>query len=175
MDPKRTVFWLWISILIFAASNSVVAKIGQLGAMHPINGRNPISFCNLFFAGNLIAGITLLAVYRKDWHPDSIKAVPFKIWCSMLLIILMSGVVAPAFFFIALMMTEVTNVVLISTLDVPLSLIFAFLMFRERPGGFGAVGALVSTLGIVAIFMLDQQPMEHKEKHSKFQAALLLP
>jgi len=167
MEPKRTVFWLWISILIFAASNSVVAKIGQLGAMHPINGHNPISFCNLFFAGNLIAGITLLAVYRKDWHPDSIKAVSFKTWCSMLLIILMSGVIAPAFFFIALMMTEVTNVVLISTLDVPLSLIFAFLMFRERPGGFGAVGALVSTLGIVAIFMLDQPPMKHKEMMMK--------
>lgn len=85
----------------------------------------------------------------------------------MLLIILTSGVIAPAFFFITLMMTEVTNVVLISTLEVPLGLIFAFLMFREQPGGFGAVGAFVSTLGIVAIFALDQPTMEHKEMMMK--------
>ncbi|MCB1110893.1 MAG: DMT family transporter [Chlamydiia bacterium] len=162
MDTKRTVFWLWISIIIFAASNSVVAKIGQLGTMHPINGRNPISFCNLFFAGNLVAGITLLLIYHKDWQFSVLRQISFKVWCSMLLMIFASGVIAPAFFFLALMMTEVTNVVLISTLDVPLSLIFAFLMFRERPGGFGALGALVATLGIVAIFALEQPPMEHE-------------
>lgn len=162
METKRTAFWLWISIIIFAASNSVVAKIGQLGAMHPINGHNPISFCNLFFAGNLVAGITLLLIYRKDWQLQALKRYPWKVWCSMLLIILMSGVIAPAFFFIALMMTEVTNVVLISTLDVPLSLIFAFLMFRERPGGWGALGALVAMLGIIAVFALDQPPMKHE-------------
>lgn len=163
MEPKRTIFWLWISIIIFAASNSVVAKIGQLGTMYPVNGHNPISFCNLFFAGNLIAGITLFVIYRKNWHLAFIKAISFKVWCSMLLIILISGVIAPAFFFIALMMTEVTNVVLISTLEVPLGLIFAFLMFREQSSGFGAVGAVVSTLGIIAIFAFDQPPMEHRE------------
>jgi len=161
MEPKKTTYWLWISIIIFAASNSVVAKIGHLGAMHPINGHNPISFCNLFFAGNLVAGITLYLIYRKDWRFDVLKGYPCKVWSCMLLIILMSGVVAPAFFFIALMMTDVTNVVLISTLDVPLSLIFAFLMFRERPGGYATVGALVATIGILVIFLLQQPPMQN--------------
>ena len=159
---RGVTFWLWISILIYAASNSVVAKIGQVGAMHPINGHNPISFCNLFFAGNLIAGITLFLIYRKEWRIDTLKQFPFKSWFFMFLIILMSGVLAPAFFFIALMITDVTNVVLISTLDVPLSLIFAYLMFRERPKIFGAIGALLATIGILAIFLLTQPPMENK-------------
>lgn len=159
---KSVTFWLWVSILIYAASNSVVAKIGQLGAMHPINGHNPISFCNLLFAGNLIAGITLFLVYRKDWRFDIIKATPFKDWICMFVIILMSGVLAPAFFFIALMTTDVTNVVLISTLDVPLTLIFAFLMFREKPSHYGFWGALVATLGIVAIFALNTGPMTNE-------------
>lgn len=157
---KSTRFWLWISILIFAASNSVVAKIGQLGAHHPINGHNPISFCNLLFAGNLLAGITLFIIYRKDWRLSVLKQYPFKVWLYMFVFILMSGVLAPAFFFIALMITEVTNVVLISTLDVPLGLLLAYVMFRERPTGFSIVGALVSTIGIIAIFALNQPPME---------------
>lgn len=156
---KSVTFWLWISILIYAASNSVVAKIGQIGAMHPINGHNPISFCNLLFAGNLIAGLTLFIIYRKDWRFDLLKGTPFKDWVSMFFIILMSGVVAPAFFFIALMITDVTNVVLISTFDVPLSLIFAFFMFREKPNKYGFLGAFIATIGIVAIFILEKAPM----------------
>ncbi len=159
---RSVTFWLWVSILIYAASNSVVAKIGQLGAMHPINGHNPISFCNLLFAGNLVAGITLLIVYRKDWRFDVIKTTPFKDWVCMFFIILMSGVLAPAFFFIALMITDVTNVVLISTLDVPLTLVFAFLMFREKSTFFGFLGALVATIGIIAIFALNTGPMNNE-------------
>lgn len=159
---KSTRFWLWISILIFAASNSVVAKIGELGAHHPIHGRNPISFCNLFFAGNLLAGITLFIIYRKDWRFSILKQYPFKDWFCMFVLILMSGVLAPAFFFIALMITDVTNVVLISTLDVPLGLFLAYLMFREKPTGFSIIGALVSTVGIIAVFALNQPPMERE-------------
>ena len=86
---SHTLIWLWISILIFAASNAVVAKIGELGAMHPTqSGHNPISFCNLFFAGNIIAGITLFIVYRKDWRPREIRGIPCKIWICMLILIL---------------------------------------------------------------------------------------
>ena len=157
---KHYRLWLWISILIFAASNSVVAKIGELGAAHPIHGRNPISFCNLFFAGNLLAGITLLFLYRKDWSLTALRQHSFKTWVSMFFLVLMSGVLAPAFFFIALMLTEVVNVVLIATLDAPLGLLFAYLMFREKPSGLPIVGALISTVGIVLIFVLYQPPME---------------
>lgn len=159
---KSVTFWLWISILIYAASNSVVAKIGQLGAMHPINGHNPISFCNLFFAGNVVAGSTLLLIYRKEWKLDTLKQFSLNAWISMFLVIIMSGVLAPAFFFIALMITEVTNVVLISTLDVPLSLIFAYLMFREKPDRLGIFGAFIATIGIFAIFFLEQPPMKNQ-------------
>jgi len=157
---KSTRFWLWISILIFAASNSVVAKIGELGAHHPIHGNNPISFCNLLFAGNLLAGITLFIIYRKDWRLSILKQYPIKDWFYMFVLVLMSGVLAPAFFFIALMITDVTNVVLISTLDAPLGLLLAYLMFREVPTKFSIVGALVVTIGVIAIFALNQPPME---------------
>ena len=56
---------VWASILIFAASNSVVQLLTDLGAMHPIEGRNAISFCNLLFVGNLCACVTLVAIFRN--------------------------------------------------------------------------------------------------------------
>ncbi|MCB1067348.1 MAG: DMT family transporter [Simkania sp.] len=158
-----TLFWLWISILIFAASNAVVAKIGELGAMHPTpSGHNPISFCNLFFAGNVLAGITLLIVYRKNWKLNELKQVPLKLWICMLVLILFAGVLAPAFYFMALMLTEVTNVVLISTIDVPLSLFFAYLFFREKARLTAVLGALIAFGGIILIFFLNQPPMENR-------------
>ena len=158
---QTTLIWLWISILIFAASNAVVAKIGQLGALHPTPlGHNPISFCNLFFAGNLVAGITLLIVYRKSWKLNALKSIPCKSWVCALILILFGGVLTPAFFFIALMLTEVTNVVLISTIEVPLALLFAFLFFREKALPTAIIGALIAALGIILIFLL-KQPMGH--------------
>ncbi|WP_420420673.1 DMT family transporter [Simkania sp.] len=158
-----TLFWLWISILIFAASNAVVAKIGELGAMHPTaSGHNPISFCNLFFTGNLLAGITLLIVYRKNWRLSELKQVSLKMWICMFVLILFAGVLAPAFYFIALMLTEVTNVVLISTIDVPLSLFFAYLFFREKARPLAILGALIAFGGIILIFLLNQPPMENR-------------
>lgn len=156
-----TLFWLWISILIFAASNAVVAKIGELGAMHLTpTGHNPISFCNLFFAGNMVAGITLLIVYRKDWRLNELKEVPISIWIYMLVLILLAGVLSPAFYFIALMLTEVTNVVLISTVDVPLSLLFAFLLFREKARVTAIIGSLIAFGGVILIFFLGPSPIK---------------
>lgn len=156
-----TIVWLWISILIFAASNAVVAKIGEIGAMNLTpNGHNPISFCNLFFAGNLVAGITLLIVYRKNWNAAELKGISSKIWIYMFTLILLAGVLSPAFYFIALMLTEVTNVVLISTLDVPLGLLCAFLFFREKARITAIVGALIAFAGIALIFLLAPSPMQ---------------
>lgn len=48
--------FLWFSVLVFAASNSVVRLLSDLSAQHAIDGRNAISFCNLLFAGNACAG-----------------------------------------------------------------------------------------------------------------------
>ena len=58
--------YLWIAILIFAAAASVVARLVEIGEANLIDGRNPISFCNLLFAGNLVAALTLLALYHRD-------------------------------------------------------------------------------------------------------------
>ena len=65
--------YLWIAILIFAAAASVVARLVEIGEANLIDGRNPISFCNLLFAGNLVAALTLLALYHREWRPARLR------------------------------------------------------------------------------------------------------
>ncbi|MCP5490392.1 MAG: DMT family transporter [Chlamydiales bacterium] len=158
-----TLIWLWVSIVIFAASDAVVAKIGELGALYPTpNGQNPISFCNLFFAGNLLAGISLFIVYRKHWNPAELSQISLKLWICMFLLIILSGVLAPAFYFLALMLTDVNNVVLISTVEVPMTLLFAYIFFREKALPSAIIGALVAFGGIVLVFLINQSSMENR-------------
>ncbi|MGJ3252049.1 MAG: EamA family transporter, partial [Elainellaceae cyanobacterium] len=52
--------YLLLAVLIFAAANSVTRKLTELGAQYLVEGRNPISFCNVLFVGNLCALIALI-------------------------------------------------------------------------------------------------------------------
>lgn len=62
-----------LAIIIFAASSSVIRKLTELGAQHLIDGRNPISFCNVFFAGNICALLLLILIYRQQWTAQNLK------------------------------------------------------------------------------------------------------
>jgi drug/metabolite transporter (DMT)-like permease len=57
--------YLLLSVLIFAADNSVMRKLTDLGEQNLIDGRNPISWCNILFVGNLCALVALLLLYGK--------------------------------------------------------------------------------------------------------------
>ena len=151
---------LLIATIIFASANSILAKIGHIGAHHLIHGRNPISFCNVLFAANLIAGLTLLAVHRKAWRPSQLAKIRPRDWWMMSALSLFSGVLGPALFFVGLMLTEVINVVLISTLDIPLALLFGYLISKEKAPWASIVGALLALIGVGVAFFL-RAPDEH--------------
>jgi hypothetical protein len=42
---------IWIAILIFAAANSIVSMLVDIGAANKIDDRNPVSLCNILFVG----------------------------------------------------------------------------------------------------------------------------
>ena len=63
--PKA--LYLWLAVVIFATSNSIVKILIDLGSQNAIDGRNPITFCNLLCAGNLCAALALLVIYRRQW------------------------------------------------------------------------------------------------------------
>lgn len=158
--PRRqhylSLLLLWIAIIIFAAANSVIAKLGLLGAHHLVNGRNPISFCNVLFAGNILAGLALLGIPRKSWNRGMLSQLTGMNWLNMLILAILSGVIGPTLFFLGLMLTDVINVVLVSVLDIPLTLILAWIILKERPSVGSTIAALLALCGIVVEFFLHQ-------------------
>ncbi len=147
--------YLWIAILIFAAAAPVVARLVEIGQAHLIHGRNPISFCNLLFAGNLVAALTLFAVTQREWRPSRLRRLSRRQWLIQTVLALTSGAIAPAMMFTAISRTSVTNIVLIETIEIPLVLLLAWIFYREKSSGTAVVGALCAVTGVATTLFLQ--------------------
>jgi drug/metabolite transporter (DMT)-like permease len=133
--------YLWLAVVLFAASNSIVKILIDLGAQHSIDGRNSITFCNLLCAGNMCAVIALFVIYRKQWTFKKLRSLSLTDWISLLALALMTNTFAPWLFFVALDTTMVTNVVLVAQIEPPLVLALSWLILGERLGLWSALGA----------------------------------
>ncbi len=147
--------YLWIAVLIFAAAASVVARLVEIGEANLIEGRNPISFCNLLFAGNLVAALILLALNHREWRPGRLRTLSRRQWTVQTVLALTSGALAPAMMFTAISRTSVTNIVLIETIEIPLGLFLAWILYRERSSLSAVLGALCALGGVAATLVLQ--------------------
>ncbi|AOX01136.1 hypothetical protein BJP34_18320 [Moorena producens PAL-8-15-08-1] len=152
--------YLLIAILIFAAANSVIRKLTELGADNLIDGRNPISFCNVLFVGNLCALLALIAIYGRQWNFRSLRQLSGTDWLGLLGVAVLSGALAPSLIFIALERTAVNNVVLIGRIEPPLALALSVLLLKERVNRWVIAGAIVSFIGVILTIVL-QPPQEN--------------
>ncbi len=152
---------VWVSLLIFAASNSVVVLLSQLGAMHLIEGRNAISFCNLLFVGNLCAFFSLSAIYWRSWTRENLSRLSARDWINLLIVASLSGALAPTFIFFALEKTTVTNVLLMGRIEPPLLLLCSAVFFKEKVDRWATIGTLITIAGALVIFGLQykEDPM----------------
>ncbi len=94
--------YLWLAIIIFGASSAVTRKLTNIGSQHLIDGRNPISLCNVLFVGNLCALIVLLVIYRKQLNRILFKQLSRQEWISLIGVAILSGAIAPGLIFQAL-------------------------------------------------------------------------
>ena len=147
--------YLLIAILIFAASNSITRRLTELGADNLIDGRNPISFCNVLFVGNLCALLALVIIYGKEWHPSSLNRLSLADWISMIVVAALSGALAPAMFFFALEQTAVNNVVLIGRIEPPLTLALSVLILKARVNQQIIIGAVLAFIGVILTILLQ--------------------
>src|SRR5919202_4402254 len=152
--------YLMLAIIIFAASSSVVRKLTEIGAQHLIDGRNPISFCNILFAGNICALCLLIFIYRKQWNAQNLKHLSRTDWLGLSGVAILEGALAPALIFTALSLTMVNNVVLIGRVEPPLTLALSILLLRERVNRWVVIGAVASFIGVVLTILL-QPPGEN--------------
>jgi drug/metabolite transporter (DMT)-like permease len=148
--------YLWIATILFATSNSVVQKLTSLGTSYLIDGRNPISPCNVLFVSNLCALIVLTPFFRRQLTKQVTQTIPLKDWIVLILVAILSGALAPALIFIALSETMVNNVILIGRIEPPLILILSVWFLHSRLHRWEVIGTLVSLVGVV--FTIALQP-----------------
>ncbi|MBD2577652.1 DMT family transporter [Oscillatoria sp. FACHB-1406] len=146
--------YLWLAIFIFAASSSVTRRLINLGEQHLLNDRNPISSCNVLFVGNLCALLVLLPLFIRHWNRNNLARLKRGDWLAMAVTAVLASAIAPGLFFMALEKTMVTNVVLISRLETPLTLILSVIFLGERVNVWTAMGSLVSFCGVVVTAVL---------------------
>jgi len=150
--------YLLVAIAIFAASSSVGSKLAEIGNMHVIDGRNPISFCNVLFVGNLCALLVLIAVYGREWRGSSFARLAPIDWLVLIVVAIISSTLAPSLTFLALENTNASNVVLIGRIQSPLTFALLSLIFRRQSNWWIFAGELVSVAGIIAILILQSTP-----------------
>ncbi len=151
--------YLWTAVIIGAASSSVTRKIINIGEQHFVNGRNPISLCNVLFVGNICALAVMLPIFYRQLNPRSLKQLTRKDWMSLVIIAILAGAIAPGLFFAALDNTNVTNVVLISRLEPPVTLALSVWLLRSPVNIWTVAGSVVSFVGVgITAFLASSQP-----------------
>lgn len=151
--------FLLLGVIIFAAANAVTRQLIDLGEENLIDGRNPISFCNVLFVGNICALCLLMIIYKNQLSWTIFKRLNIKDWFALISVGIFSGALAPALFFSALDLTSVNNVVLIGRIEPPLTLMFSVCFLKARINNWVAVGSVVSFAGVVVSILL-QEPKE---------------
>mgnify|MGYP002777039409 CR=1 FL=1 len=155
--------YLCLATLIFAASNSVTRRIIEIGKNHLVNGRNPISLCNVLFVGNICAFLVMVAIFYPDWQPRQLKNLNRGDWINLSAIGILSGAIAPALIFSALDLTNVTSVVLIGRLEPLLTLVLSVWLLGSRVNLWTMVGSFVSFAGVaVTVFVASSGPIAMK-------------
>lgn len=150
--------YLLLAIAIFGAANAVTRKLTDLGEMHLIDElRNPISFCNVLFVGNLCALILLAILYGREWRKPTLRQIKWQDWLSMAVVAILGAAIVPTLIFTALSITPVNNVILISQIDTPLVLALSVWLLGDRVNKWVIAGAVVSFIG-VALTVLIQSP-----------------
>ncbi|MEI1377642.1 DMT family transporter [Nostoc sp. UHCC 0926] len=151
--------YLWLAMLIFAASGAVTRKLTEIGAEHFIGNRNPISFCNVLFVGNLCALILLILIYGRQWNKATLKQLSSQDWVSLTAVAILSGALAPGLIFQAFALTGVNNVILVGRLEPPLTLALSVWLLRERVNIWEFIGAIAAFVGVILTIIL-QPPTE---------------
>lgn len=155
-QPSGRVYLL-LAIAIFGAANAVTRKLTELGELNLLDGRNPISFCNVLFIGNLCALILLAITYSREWRKPVLKKITVQDWGAMAMVAILGAAIVPTLIFTALAITPVNNVVLISQIDTPLVLALSVWILGDRVNKWVVAGAVVSFIG-VALTVLIQPP-----------------
>lgn len=117
-------------LILRGVHSTVLSGLQMLGEGHPINGENPISFCNLFFFSSLLAGIIAIAQEGK-----SLKAETAKLCLRSKILVAIDSclgyTVAPLSFYLTLAHMSVGLQTLLFSLVIPVSAVMARIVNQQ--------------------------------------------
>ncbi len=145
---------VWLAVLVYASSNSIVSLLADIGRQNTVMGRNAVSLCNLLFLGSLISLVPMVLIFYKDWTRQNLARLSGRDWGILTLSAFLSSALTPALFFIALDYTTVTNVVLIGRIEPPLFLLATFFLLKERLDPWAFAAGLIALIGAVVIIAM---------------------
>ena len=146
---------VWVAVLVYASSNSIVSLLAEIGRQNPVDGRNAVSLCNLLFLGSLISLVPMVFMFWRDWTLENLRKLSLKDWGVLTVSAALSSAVTPALFFIALENTTVTNVVLIGRIEPPLFLLATYFFLKEQLDPWAFVAGLVALIGAVVMVLMN--------------------
>lgn len=146
--------FVWLAVMVYASSNSIVSLLADIGRSHPVMGRNAVSLCNLLFLGSLLSLIPMVFMFHKDWNRENLGKLSRKDWGILTLSAGLSSALTPALFFIALDYTTVTNVVLIGRIEPPLFLLATLFILKEKLDPWAFAAGIIALVGAVVIIAL---------------------
>ncbi|HDV6632905.1 TPA: DMT family transporter [Legionella pneumophila] len=155
INKHKGLIYLTIYALIVSATNPFLVKLVDLGNAYLINNHNPVSFCNVLFAGDLIALIVLCFMFRKELNQFEFKKLNKKNWITILFSAFISGSLVPMLYFLGLIFSNIFNVILLSTLQIPLRLFVGWFYFKESPNKALILGALLTLTGVLLTIIIQ--------------------
>ncbi len=141
--------YLWLAVPILASSSSVIRKLTEIGAQHVMDGHNPISFCNVLFAGNLCALGVMIVFYRKQLTRSEFKKVTRSEWKVLVLSAMLSGALIPSMIFLALATAPVNSIILLARIELPIVLISSIVLLKEQFTRNQIIGAIIVLVGVL--------------------------
>ncbi len=127
---------LLLYVVLKGLNGTVLKGLQGYGAAHPINGENPISFCNVFFVAQLMVGMAALLPGRQRLR-DAIGQLSRSDRRLLLIDGSLGLLIGPIAFYFALESLSVISQTLLFSLVLPLSALLARQLLGEPlPQGF---------------------------------------
>lgn len=145
---------LLLAIAIFGAANAVTRKLTEIGAENLVDGRNPISFCNVLFVGNVCALLLVSVLYARQWRLSVWQQLSRRDWIALTAVAVLGAALVPTLVFTALDLTAVNNVILIGQIDTPIVLVLSVLLLGERVNRWVVSGAALAFVGVALTVLL---------------------
>lgn len=142
---KKLATPLTIFIVLRGLDSTALKALQLYGANHPVDGSNPVSFCNVFFFVQLISGVAFLINGRGGLHQQIVNLNNHDrhlLVCDAFL----SRFLGPVAYFFSLELLSVITQTLIYALILPISALMARWVIKESlPKAFSTSVLLISS------------------------------